>query len=367
MVEQSRHGYLVLADISGYTSFLAKVELEHANEILADLLEVIMDKFQSLLTISKLEGDAVFAYVDESAIPRGETLLELIESTYVAFRQRRDTSKRATTCTCKACQSMPSLELKFFVHHGSFIVQQVAGIRELVGSDVNLAHRLMKNHIVEHTGWKAYAMFTKIAMECMQLDLEDVHNQIETYEHLGDIDTCTVNLIPRYEAIIATQKFYISEEEADLSSSHEFDIPQAELWQMLTSPEILNALANYTVTWSAFTRPKGRTGVGAVNHCAHGKGTLQTTIVDWKPFDYYTQYTVSGKQKWHDFYEIKPLAGKNGSILICRWKTEDMGLPRWIIKLLGKFMVQKVHNVFFEQIESYSAAPALQNALLTNQ
>ena len=56
MVEQSRHGYLILADISGYTSFLAKVELEHANEILTDLLEVIMDKFQSLLTISKLEG-----------------------------------------------------------------------------------------------------------------------------------------------------------------------------------------------------------------------------------------------------------------------------------------------------------------------
>jgi hypothetical protein len=361
MAEQSKHGYLVLADISGYTSFLAKVELEHANEILTDLLEVIVDKFQSLLTISKLEGDAVFAYVDESAVPRGETILELIETTYLAFRQRRDSSKRATTCTCKACQSMPSLELKFFVHHGNFMVQHVAGIRELVGSDVNLAHRLMKNHIFEHTGWKAYAMFTKTAMDCMQLDLEDVHRQIETYEHLGDIDTITINLIPHYDAIVATRKFYISEEEADFSSSHEFDISQIELWQILTSPEILNVLANNAVTWKALTRPKGRTGVGAVNHCAHGKGALQTTIVDWKPFDYFTQHTVDGSRIWYDLYEIKPLPDRNSSIFICRWKA-DMGTPHWISRLIGKFMIRKFVNIFFEQIEAYATKPSLRQA-----
>ncbi|HEX6270091.1 MAG TPA: DUF2652 domain-containing protein [Anaerolineales bacterium] len=354
MAEQSKHGYLVLADISGYTSFLAKVELEHAHEILTGLLEVIVDKFQSLLTISKLEGDAVFAYVDETKIPRGETLLELIENTYLAFRQRRDTSNRATTCTCKACQSMPSLELKFFVHHGNFIVQHVSGIQELVGSDVNLAHRLMKNHVFEHTGWKAYALFTRIAMDCMMLNLEDVHTQIESYEHLGDIETITVNLMPRYEAIIATQEFYISTEDADFSISHEFDIPQPELWQMLTSPEILNALANNKVTWSAFIRPKGRAGVGAVNHCAHGKGTLQTTIVDWRPFDYFTSHVVNGHQKWYELNEVKPLTDKNGSVFIWRWKA-DMGIPRWISKLMGKLMVQKIVREFIKQIESYAA------------
>lgn len=31
------HGYLVLADISGYTSFLVQTELDHAQEILSDL------------------------------------------------------------------------------------------------------------------------------------------------------------------------------------------------------------------------------------------------------------------------------------------------------------------------------------------
>jgi hypothetical protein len=352
MAETARHGYLVLADISGYTSFLAKVELEHAHEILTDLLEVIVDSFKSLLTISKLEGDAVFAYVDETSVPRGETLLELIESTYVAFRQRRDTSRLATTCTCKACQSMPSLELKFFVHHGNFIVQHVAGTQELVGSDVNLAHRLMKNHIFEHTGWQAYAMLTKVAMDCMKLNLEDVHEQIETYEHLGDIQTITINLSSRYDTIIANQTFYISEEDADASVTHEFKLSQTELWQMATSPEFLTILAKNTVTWYAFTRPNGRTGIGAVNHCAHGKGISKTTIVDWHPFDYFSTRWVEGNLKWYDMKEIKPTPDKNRVIYIGRWKA-DTGLPRWITKLVGKLLIRKVMNDFISQIENH--------------
>ncbi len=85
MASETQHGYLVLADISGYTSYLAQVELEHANEILTDLLAVIVDQFKQALTISKLEGDAVFANINESGMPNGERLLELIESTYSIF------------------------------------------------------------------------------------------------------------------------------------------------------------------------------------------------------------------------------------------------------------------------------------------
>src|SRR5512140_554932 len=165
MTAETEHGYLVLADISGYTSFLAKVELEHADEILTELMNVIVEQFKTLLTISKLEGDAVFANASETRVPVGERLLELIENTYYAFRRRRDASQRHPTCTCRACQSLPSLDLKFFVHHGDYIVQNISGIRELVGTDVNLVHRLTKNHIAEATGWQAYSLFTEKALE----------------------------------------------------------------------------------------------------------------------------------------------------------------------------------------------------------
>ena len=43
-----QHGYLVLADISGYTAYLAGVELDHAHEILSDLLETIVEVYRAL-------------------------------------------------------------------------------------------------------------------------------------------------------------------------------------------------------------------------------------------------------------------------------------------------------------------------------
>ena len=106
MNREPQHGYLILADITGYTSYLAGVELTHAQAILTELLELIVGHFEPLLTIAKLEGDAVFAYVSQSKVPRGETLLELLESTYLTFRNRVENIRRRTTCECNACKAI---------------------------------------------------------------------------------------------------------------------------------------------------------------------------------------------------------------------------------------------------------------------
>ncbi len=62
MATPTQRGYLVIADISGYTSYVAATELEHAQAVLSELLELIVERVQPLLTLVKLEGDAVFSY-----------------------------------------------------------------------------------------------------------------------------------------------------------------------------------------------------------------------------------------------------------------------------------------------------------------
>ena len=88
MERKIRTGYLVLADISGYTSFVAKTEIEHADLALAFLLETIVEKINDLLTICQLEGDAVFAYIEESKMQETQSLLKLVDQTYLAFREK---------------------------------------------------------------------------------------------------------------------------------------------------------------------------------------------------------------------------------------------------------------------------------------
>src|SRR5574338_1254099 len=186
MSTPAQHGYLIIADISGYTSFVAKTELEHSHEILSELLELLVSRFQPTMTISKLEGDAVFAYAPQEVFIRGETLVDFIESMYVAFRDKQLSMKRATTCTCNACRHIPSLDLKFSIHCGDYIQQTIANIKELIGSDVNLVNRLTKNHVTEATGWRAYMMFTEPCRIHNGLHLANAHVQMEEYESLGE-------------------------------------------------------------------------------------------------------------------------------------------------------------------------------------
>ena len=201
MERKTQTGYLVLADISGYTSFVAKTEIEHADMALSFLLETIIEKLNSLLTISKLEGDAVFAYVEESNLQEARSLLELIDQTYLAFREKALALYSQATCPCRACRALPTLDLKFMVHHGDYIIQQVAGIKDLLGTDVNLIHRLSKNHVSESTGWQGYALLTDPVLARLQTDKASFVQQSESYEHLGQVETYVMDMHIRYEAM----------------------------------------------------------------------------------------------------------------------------------------------------------------------
>jgi len=65
---------------------MAGTELEHSPEIIRELLTMILDNVTPHFSLVEIEGDAVFVYAPEGRIQRGETLLELIENTYAAFR-----------------------------------------------------------------------------------------------------------------------------------------------------------------------------------------------------------------------------------------------------------------------------------------
>src|SRR5258708_25840462 len=65
---------LVLADISGYTAFMRHhdTSILHAEQIITELLETVIDSSDHPLQVSKIEGDAVFFYAvaDDDAARR---------------------------------------------------------------------------------------------------------------------------------------------------------------------------------------------------------------------------------------------------------------------------------------------------------
>ena len=338
MNETTQHGYLLLADISGYTSFVAATELDHSHEILSDLLETICMQIEKLLTIHKLEGDAVFAYAPEATIVRGETLLELVEATYVAFRNRQTDMKRSTTCTCRACQNIPNLDLKFILHHGDYIIQHVRGIREMVGSDVNLVHRLSKNHVTEATGWYAYLMVTEPCLVHLDLILQRAHEQTESYEHLGEIKTINLDLHRRYAELQEARRVLITREEADIEFTVDFPTPPPVTWEWLQDPDRRNLWSAGHIHWYSGDRPQGRTGNGASNHCAHGKSVSTEVTVDWRPFEYSTTESFDkGKKVFSETVRLEPLP--DGGTRVVSLSCIHVPLPRGLRRIVARVMI----------------------------
>ncbi len=193
-------GPLLLADISGYTGFLQSVARAHREDAFADgnipdayglvssLLDGIIERIVPPFKLSKLEGDAVFAFArDEDDVPRGAAALECLASCYAAFRAQLGRAEDVWTCRCDACARVESLDLKFVLHAGDYFVQSIAGSRELIGPEVVMAHRLLKNHARDLVGHPGYALVTEAAAARLEIPAGASLEISEAYEHYAPI------------------------------------------------------------------------------------------------------------------------------------------------------------------------------------
>ncbi len=301
MSQNAFTGFLVVGDISGYTSYVATTELEHSQEVLAELLELIVNRIRPLLTLVRLEGDAIFAHAPAEQIARGETLMELLEGAYTAFRDHIRGIIHRTTCQCNACRAIPTLDLKFIVHFGNYMMQEVSGIRELVGTEVNRLFRLTKNQVTLETGWNAYILCTAASLRQLALPSDGMREFTESHEHLGEVTTYVTDLHARFEEIAAARHVVLKPEETHGTIHQDFAAPPTVVWEWLNDPFRRTQLQPEN-RWAGALRPGGRTGAGASNHCAHGKNVLTCeTILDWRPFDYVTSTMTTDKMPYRLF------------------------------------------------------------------
>jgi len=323
MDTKTQKGYLILADISGYSSFVAKSELEHAHDILSELLELVLKHITTIFTLSKLEGDAIFAYASEDKLMRGETLLELIESTYAAFKDHQEAIRRRTTCKCNACRNISALDLKFMAHHGNYIIQSIGGHHEMVGTDVNLIHRLLKNHVSEVSGWRGYALFTNQALSQVGLEPDGFQEMSEAYD-IGEVKIFVTNLNDQYQTLRDLRRVIIDRYEADLVYEFDYPAPPPIVWDWLNDPQKRLQWEYADRHIFPFFMPKGRTTVGAVNHCMHGTNlAMIETVLDWRPFDYFTvtQYVLQAVLMTITF-QLQPTATGTHMTYICNLQPQ---------------------------------------------
>lgn len=175
---RAQFGYFLLADISGFSSHLTKVELEPAGGVLKKLLESVSQNLGPVFHTLGFDTDSVFAFVPEAEINHFESVHRLIEDTYAMFKGNLIEISSHITCNCAACRNVTSLDLKFIIHFGEYILSSVQGTPMLYGLDPTFVrNRRWKDTVSDSVGWRGYILFTEPCMTSLGMDADEFQGE----------------------------------------------------------------------------------------------------------------------------------------------------------------------------------------------
>lgn len=219
-----KHVVIVLADISGYTKFMVENHLSavHGQMVITHLLESLLREVDIPLELQEIEGDAVFLFAtlpDEAA--ERDAVLKQVQARLLRFFEVFIVAAAGlgemTACQCAICTHADELKLKMVVHTGCAVFHSIGGRRQVSGTDVILAHRLLKNSVPD----TEYLLLSDAAYEEIGRGLGlEFHAGQETYENLGTVQVHVHYLTDRVEK--ARDAFYALEPEQEKQAIREY-------------------------------------------------------------------------------------------------------------------------------------------------
>jgi uncharacterized protein DUF2652 len=203
-----QNAVIFIPDISGFTKFVNDTEISHSQHIIQELLEVILDANNINLSVSEIEGDAVLFY-RLGEMPTLAELSEQIKTMFIKFHEHLHIIERDRVCHCGACSTAINLTLKFLTHSGEITESIIREHKKLMGKDVIIAHRLLKNNIDNDE----YSLVTENVLNSLDANNHESHfnwaateKGVMNYEHIGEINFNYVNLAPLISLVKLPQK-----------------------------------------------------------------------------------------------------------------------------------------------------------------
>jgi hypothetical protein len=185
-----------------------------------------------------------------------------VRALYHSFRDAKLEIASGSTCRCGACDRSEDLSLKFVVHRGEYDVQNIAGRKELIGPDIVLATRLLKNSVPV----REYVIATEAARELTDGTGVEAAPGEDHLEGIGPVRYTYVDLGPVAAEYEQARGFHLSEAEARLTVAAEIEAPVETVWAAMTE---LQKRSVWQVTIKQMMHLQGPPGkVGEVSHIA---------------------------------------------------------------------------------------------------
>ena len=319
-------GYIAIADISGYTAFVADTEIEHSREILAELLEVTSRELERHLRLSRVQGDALVCVGEEDEV------IPCLEDAFLSFHRRVRAMVAATTCPCNACRSVPNLTLKFVAQHGTYSTVSVRGTVDLVGSDVNIAFRLLKNHVPSHE----YILATNSVLERLPALARERFVPISEDYDLGHVEAGYRDLHDLRERAYQQLTQRVTPRDADFTLTATLDAPPADVYAELVKPSTMQRVAGApNITLKSGARG---TLANAAYHCEHGanRKSIFEVIRDDPPREL-TMWMYGDGPEAYATYTFEPLGADRTRLRLALRIVNATGPKRVMMSLMMRF------------------------------
>jgi hypothetical protein len=209
--------------------------------------------------------------------PRRSVLVEQCQRIFDAFHRQLMVIERDTVCQCGACQTASRLTLKFVAHYGFIKEIKVDRFTMATGTEMIVAHRLMKNDVDSHE----YILITEACCEAIgeQAGTDGLVwlKASQTYPSVGSVPYRCATLsnfratIPRPEA---RPRFTVAKGEDNLAIK--ISAPVRDVYQTLIN---VDKRPNWLEGVDTIERDPTSERVGMRHNCIfHGFTLINTSI-----------------------------------------------------------------------------------------
>ncbi|QIX61880.1 DUF2652 domain-containing protein [Hymenobacter lutimineralis] len=189
---------LFIPDISGFTRFIEESGNNQAPWLIADLLEILIEANVLNMQVNEIQGDAILFY----RLGPPPTIAELASQcrrVFLDFQNYLRIIERDTDSALAAVVREHALTLKIIVHYGPVHVARIREHTKLMGRDVIVVHRLLKNDVVgsEYVLLSAEYLATQRAAAIRAaFPWTRLLAGVTNYQYLGDIHYQYAHLTP---------------------------------------------------------------------------------------------------------------------------------------------------------------------------
>lgn len=183
--------FFCVPDITGFTKFIATTDINFSKEVIPALLRKLIDTNILKMKIGEIEGDAIFFY-KTGRLPAVNRVASQCKALYQTFSKFISSVKEDDPENYAKYLADSQLGLKIIIHYGRISTANIKGRTKLLGEDVIIAHKLLKNTIPDYN----YVLLTEKYLSKIKdrdnlnqwFHWEELHTGTVTYEYMGTVD-----------------------------------------------------------------------------------------------------------------------------------------------------------------------------------